>query len=408
MLKPKIQFLINSLISGGAERVAVNLFSKLSKKYDIHFYIILNDIFYKTPKSIKFKPLSNYSIKQGNIKFLSAILKSFFKYLKETQKNNPDLLISFLEISNFLNILVAKITGEKVIISVHCNPNNMYPKYTLYGKVHRTLIKLLYPNVDKIITVSKQIEQILIKNYNIPKEKIKTIYNPHPINKYQKLANEPLEKKYQKIFKDSFVFINIGRLTEPKGQWFLIRAFKKVSKKYPNAKLIILGEGELKEKLQELINKLNLQDKVFLLGRQDNVFKFLKNSHCFVFSSLWEGLPNTVIEALSINLPIISTDCKTGPREILCPELDIEEKIYYPYYGKYGILTKPFPRKFIFKSLEEEPLIEEEKLLSELMVKMIENESLRKKYSSGLERAKDFDVDKIVKEWENVIDSLIK
>lgn len=140
---------------------------------------------------------------------------------------------------------------------------------------------------------------------------------------------------------------------------------------------------------------------------QKNPFKFLKHSNCFVFSSLWEGLPNTVIEALSLNLPVISTDCKTGPREILCPELNISDKIDYPYYGKYGILTKPFSREFIWQDLNEKPLIEEEKMLADLMIKMIEDEDLRKRYSNGLERAKDFDIEKIIKEWKLLIEGTI-
>ena len=223
------------------------------------------------------------------------------------------------------------------------------------------------------------------------------------MSKYQELSNEPLEEQYQNTFKNSFVFINIGRLTEAKGQWFLIRSFKEVVEKYPNAKLIILGEGELKEKLQDLINKLNLQNNVHLLGMQKNPFKFLKHSNCFVFPSLWEGLPNTVIEALSLNIPIISADCKTGPREILCPELNIDNNIDYPYFGKYGILTKPFPRMFIWNDLDEKPLIEEEKILFDLMIKMIEDENLKTRYFNGLERAKDFDIGKISKEWEKLL-----
>ena len=280
----------------------------------------------------------------------------------------------------------------------------MYPNDSIYGKTHNFLIKILYPKADKVVVVSEEIKNILIENYNIPKEKIKTIYNPHYISKYQELSKEPLEQKYQNIFKNSFVFINIGRLTEAKGQWFLIRSFKEVVEKYPNAKLIILGEGELKEKLQDLINKLNLQNNVHLLGMQKNPFKFLKHSNCFVFPSLWESWGQVLVEALTLNLSIISTDLKTGPREILTPELDINYKMDYPYYGKYGILTKPFPRETIFKSLDEKPLIEEEKMLVDLMIKIIEDEELRKKrYSNGLERAKDFDVNKVIKEWESNI-----
>ena len=403
----KIQFLINSLTSGGAEKVAITLFNELSKsdKYKIFFFTLEKDKFYDLNRKIKYKNLSNLNLKTNKLLKILLVPFLFLKYLIKTKKTNPDVLVSFLEISNFINILTAKILKKPVIISERINPKLMFDNSTLYGKVHNFLIKFLYPKADKIIIVSKEIEEILIKHYNIPKEKIKTIYNPHYINKYQQLSNES-EEKYKNIFKESFVFINIGRLTEQKGQWFLIRAFRKVVDKYPKAKLIILGDGELKNKLQNLINKLNLQNNVYLLGLQKNPFKFLKHSDCFVLSSLWEGLPNTLIEALSLNLPVISTDCKTGPREILCPELDINDKISYPYYGKYGILTKPLPREMIFKSLDEKPLIEEEKMLADLMIKMIEDEKLREKYSNGVERARDFDVEKIIKEWEKIINRI--
>ncbi len=397
----KILIVISSLKrQGGAEKVAYTLGKFLEKKYEIFYF---NFYSYKEEYDVKNRFCLN---EEFSTSFLVKI-KKLFKRSKEisdyTKRNDFKLILSFMEEANFSSILSKFFNKNlKVICSVRTNPKVAYEKSVLYN----FLIKLLYPKSDRVITLSKGVEQILIKNYKIPKEKVKTIYNPHPIEEYQKLSNEPLEEKYKEIFKDSFVFINIGRLTEAKGQWFLIRAFRKVVEKYPKAKLIILGEGELKEKLQELIKKLNLQNNVFLLGRQDNVFKFLKNSYCFVFSSLWEGLPNTLIESLSVNLPIISTDCKTGPREILAPELSLEEKVSYPYYGKYGILTKPFPRRYIFKTLDEEPLIEEEKMLADLMIEMIENKDLRKKYSNGLERVKDFDVKKIVKEWEEVIEEV--
>ncbi len=127
-----------------------------------------------------------------------------------------------------------------------------------------------------------------------------------------------------------------------------------------------------------------MENNVFLLGAQSNPFKFLKYSHCFVLSSLWEGLPNVLIEALSMNLPIMSTDCETGPREILCSELDINEEIIYPYYGRYGILTKPFSEEFIWNDINEESLTKEENLLANLMIKIIENKNLRKKYSNSI------------------------
>ncbi|MBW9221134.1 glycosyltransferase [Methanothermococcus sp. SCGC AD-155-M21] len=401
----KIQFLINSLVSGGAERVAVNLLNELSKRrYAIVLHTLEKDKHYDTDRNILYKPLSNLTVGTHNAIRIFYLPTIIIKYFIESIKNKPDIFISFLELSNFINIFVGKgLINKKVVISTRINPLIMYPSETIYGKIHNTLIKLLYPKADKVIAVSKKIRDVLSNQYNIPREKIGVIYNPHNIQNYLKLSEELIEDKYREIFKDSFVFINIGRLTEQKGQWFLIRAFKKVVEAHSNAKLIILGEGELRKELEDLIRKLNLENKVFLVGVHKNPFKFLKNSQCYTFPSLWEGLPNTLIEALTLNLPIISTDCETGPREILTPELNIDKKIDYPYFGKYGILIKPFPRNYIFKDLEEKILIEQEKQLAELMIRMVEDKDLRKKYSNGLERARDFDMDRIIKRWEKVV-----
>ena len=340
------------------------------------------------------------------------ILRRTYKILKIIRKFKPDIVITHHDDANISIIPVIILTkifrisdNIKFILWIRNNPIESY-KEGLYSKIVLLAYNYFYKYADIIIVQTITNKKIIESNFKSLKGKIEIIPNIYDISKLQQLSNEPLEKEYENIFKDSFVFINIGRLTEQKGQWFLIRAFKKVAEKYPNVKVIILGDGELKDKLQELINNLNLQNNVHLLGMQENPFKFLKHSNCFVFTSLWEGLPNTVIEALSLNLPVISTDCKTGPREILCPELDIDAKINYPYYGKYGILTKPFPRAYIWESLDEKPLIEEEKMLAELMIKMIEDEELRKKYSNGLERAEDFDVEKIIKEWERVINEI--
>jgi len=333
------------------------------------------------------------------------ILKRTYKIFKVIKEFKPDLVITHHDDANISiipTLLICKFlknTNIKFYAFIHAGAEQ-YNTKDLYTRLIKFIIKNFYKYFDKVYTVSRGNKKLLKRYFNL--QNLDVFYLPIDINKYQQLSNEPLEKEYQNIFKNSFVFINIGRLTEAKGQWFLIRAFKKVAEKYLNAKLIILGDGELKDKLQELINKLNLQNNVYLLGIQENPFKFLKHSNCFVFPSLWESWGQVLVESLTLNLPVISTDCKTGPREILCPELDIDAKIDYPYYGKYGILTKPFPREYIWKSLDERPLIEEEKMLAELMIKMIEDEELRKKYSNGLERAKDFDVEKIIKKWEKL------
>ncbi len=142
---------------------------------------------------------------------------------------------------------------------------------------------------------------------------------------------------------------------------------------------------------------------MFLLGGQENVFPFLKNSDCFVFTSLWEGLPLSLIEALSVNLPVISADCKTGPREVLCPESDLDKSINYPYLGEHAILTKPFPNELLFKNLEESPLNESEKMFSNMMIRIIKDPAFREKYSNTRELANNFSYKKIVGEWDDLL-----
>jgi len=193
-------------------------------------------------------------------------------------------------------------------------------------------------------------------------------------------SQEELPPEYKELMqcKDEtahFNFINLGRLNRQKGQWFLIRSFRQVVDKYNNARLFILGEGDLKDELENLIHELNLDENIFILGRQENVFPFLLNSHCFILSSLWEGLPMALIEALSLNLPIISTDCRTGPREILCPELDLNEEIDYPYLGEYAILSQPLPNQLLLNNVDEITLLKSEKILTDLMIKMMEDEN---------------------------------
>ncbi|MGP8022465.1 MAG: glycosyltransferase, partial [Methanobacterium sp.] len=308
-------------------------------------------------------------------------------------------IISVGEVANFHAVLSRWLFKNNVhiIISQH-----MSPEIFLNDKVKYHSIKFFYPRADETVCVSKDTERILNETYGI--QNTQTIYNMMNLTENIKQSKEELPEEYKELFKGNyFNFINMGRLTRQKGQCFLIRSFRKVVNKHENARLFLLGDGTLKKELKNLINKLNLNKNVFLLDVQENVFPFLKNSDCFIFSSLWEGLPIVLIEALSMNLPIISTDCKTGPREILCPELDLKKEINYPYYCKYGILNQPFDDKLLFKNLEEAPLGKSENMMSDLMINIIEDTGLRKKYSNGQKLSEKFDEEQIMKNWENIL-----
>lgn len=398
----KILILLDSLaIGGGAERIASILGDELYHRgYEIH-YLTFQD---KKPRyhcKGEYHTLNRET--PGNIIIRGLnFIKNAARIKKICDEISINTIISVGEISN-LHAVLSRLMGNKVavIVSQHINP-----EIHLNSRLKVNTINFFYSQADKTVCVSRETEKILKEKFGVTNTV--TIYNMVDVKKNIKLAQEELPADCKEIFnqelnQNGFNFINLGSLFPQKGHCFLIRSFRKVADHNAHAKLFILGEGDLRSKLEDLIRMLGLKRNVYLLGNKANIFPFLRKSHCFVFSSLWEGFPMTLIEALSLNIPIISTDCKTGPREALCPEIPIEEKIEYPYFGRYGILNQPFPNEMVFKSLDEKPLNKSEEMLADTMIEMLENSDLQKRYSRGIEFAREFDKNKMINFWENII-----
>ena len=399
----KILILVDSLkIGGGSDKFAAILGSELHDEgYDVSF-LTLSDEDPKYEFKGDYYTLNEKDIYGNNIKRFFKLLKYSPRVKKLCEELEIDAIISAGDPANFHALLSRYFFGNetRIIISQH-----MSPDIFLESSIKSNLIKFFYPRADKTVCVSKEIEKILNEKYDVGNTL--TIYNMMDIEENIKLSPEELPSEYKEIVvghgEDHLNFINIGRLDRQKGQWFLIRSFKKVVDNFENARLFIIGEGDLKHDLEYLINELNLENNVFLLGNVENVFTFLGNCDCFVFTSLWEGFGLVLVEALSVNLPTISTDCKTGPREILCPELDLDTEIEYPYYGNSGILIQTPPNKFLLNNIDEVPLIKEEDVLADLMTKIIEDEEVQNKYSNGLLQAENFDEKKIMAQWNELL-----
>ena len=415
MNKKKVMFIIPHLGSGGAERVVANLCNGLADyerivlifeniiKHNVDAWVI--SINSPATQSL-FKKLLNFPVRYLKIRKLKEEIK-------------PDFVVSLLEPANLFNVL-AKISSQKTILSFHSNYITSLQENPSFGRgiarsilktIYTLALKTIYKRADLLIAISKGVAEDLIKNYGINSNKVKVIYNPYPIDEIRELAKESLGS-HEEIFKHP-VLITAGRLTKQKGQWYLLRVFKALKEKHKDLKLVILGEGELKEYLVELSKELGLKTyvwdrdelsesfDVYFLGFQKNPFKFMARSKLFVFPSLWEGFPNALVEAMACGVCVVSSDCRSGPREILAPNTDFNYQTQKPEFVEYGVLMPVFDVKY---KTAKEPLEEREIMWVEAIDKLLEDESLRKSYSEkAKQRAEDFRIEKIVQDWKGIL-----
>ncbi len=317
----------SELGKGGAER-SVSLLSYYLelRGYNVTLCILSGtdrEKFYATCKDVVFIDPPAHSGLLGKIRSWIYRYKSV-KKLK--QSKNIDVSISFLEGPDYINILTKgniktylSIRGSKAHDKVISGLKGMLRK--------RFLIPYFYRKADGIICVTHALCDELEQHFGIPKQHLHTIYNFYETDAIEKKTSEALTTKEQNIFTQP-VIITSGRLHVAKEHDKLIRILAKV-KKHINARLVLLGDGELKGNLISLCNSLGLTHcdwnngattanaDVYFMGFQANPFKYYAHSKLFALSSSWEGFPNVLAEALICNIPVISTDCPTGPREIL-------------------------------------------------------------------------------------------
>jgi glycosyltransferase involved in cell wall biosynthesis len=203
-----------------------------------------------------------------------------------------------------------------IFVSVHntlsrVNKNSTHVK----ERVVSALLHSHYPRADKIIAVSDGVAEDVSMALSIPRSHVLTIYNPVITPLMHERAAESVDHSWFEAGQPPVV-LGIGRLTRQKDFGTLIHAFAEVVKRRP-ARLVILGEGEDRHMLEMQVKQLGLENSVCLPGFAQNPYAYLARCGAFVLSSLWEGLPTVLIEALACGAPVVATDCPNGPREIL-------------------------------------------------------------------------------------------
>jgi N-acetylgalactosamine-N,N'-diacetylbacillosaminyl-diphospho-undecaprenol 4-alpha-N-acetylgalactosaminyltransferase len=338
----KIAVFIYSLGGGGAERVVSQLIPYLENNgFDVYLILMNNTCVY--PFETKNKPffLENSKTTESNVlKFLKIPFLAY-KYHIFLKKNKINKSFSFLTRPGFISVLTKWFNKKRtIIISERSNSSLQYGNHNLQSWINNFLIKELYPKADLIIANSNGNAQDLITNYNVPRYKITTIYNPISLEAI--FAIEPKKD----FFDTNYInLVSVGRLDNGKNHQLLIKSLEFF--KLQKVRLYIFGDGILKDELEKTIQDLKLENYVFLMGFESNIYKYLKAADLFVFSSNHEGFPNVILEAMACELPIVSTNCPSGPNEIfkVNTDYDFSDNVL----TDYGILV---PRNNIKKMVE--------------------------------------------------------
>ena len=388
-MKKNIMFIVPTLCGGGAEKTVANLSNYLIQDYNVDI-VVFKDTETKYAYSGNLTILSNK--KHNNIfkKVLFAI-EAVFKLKKLKREKNIDYAISFLTQTDILNVF-SKVNRTKTLISIRNTDSILMRK-----KLLKLITDISCKKCNHIISISNQVKDDLINNFHVNEDKITTIYNPS-----LKIEFGKNEMQLNDEFFENDVCINVARMVDQKGQWHLIRAFSKVVLANPKAKLIILGEGILEGYLRELINEYNLNENIIILGFVDNPYDYIKKSKCFIFSSLYEGLGNAILESLACSVPVISCDCISGPREILSPKSNYNDKVKDKIdYAEFGILVPTFDG---VKRSAKENLTFEEEIMANAIINFFEENKFIHYKAMAEKRSKDFDIMEIVEQWRELLE----
>ncbi len=371
----KVMFVVPTLSGGGAERVVLYLLKFIDRKKYIPELVVFEkkgEFFQDLPTDVRVHSLKKRISRLFGLQWLVSLeLARLFK------KERPDIVISFMWYTNFVTLIAGFCSYSykpNIIVSERYSISKSL-EGRLVEWMRKKVIKFLYPKAKRIIANSRGLQEELINFCHLPEEKIITIYNPADIDYIRTLSAVDVEED---IFSEETpIVLAIGRLTSQKGFDYLIKAIHIVNLEGLKTYLVLLGQGKEEKKLKKLVSQLQIEDRVFLLGFQSNPYKYLARATVFVLSSLYEGFPNVLLEAMALGVPSVATRCPTGPDELITDGVD-------------GLLVPPADAE----------------ALAEAIKRLLSDKSLRKALGAkARKRAEEFEVKKIVREYERVIES---
>ena len=363
----KITIVIHSLGGGGAERAAVLLAQGLvAKKHQVSFITLSGQEFdfYHLPKNIPRIALKVIGSSANLLQAVQNNLQRLQSLRRAIDSCQPDVVISFLDKTNVLTLIACLGSKYPLVVSEQNDPTQ-----NDIGRIWNFLRRLVYPFATTVVSCSQGVN----RNWNwLNSQQKAVIYNPLVKTSELEAVSIELDPNQKKV-------VAMGRLTSQKGFDLLLKAFGMINTKFSDWQLIILGEGEQRKQLEQLIQELGIEQQVMIPGLVSNPFPILKQCDLFVLSSRYEGFGNVIIEAMACGLPVISTDCPSGPGEIITS-------------GDNGILVPN----------------QEKDSLAKAMADLMSNPERRQEISAKAYLAlSKFEIDVIVNQWEELFTKMI-
>lgn len=406
----KVGLVLFSLAGGGAERNAINLahyFKRNNKVLDLILFKNVDE--YKNTINWKINEIPIISLHNSPQKIPSLLLsfkaiEIFIKLLFTAYRNKYDILIGGAEyLPYYYVVLAAKLFHIKSIIIVGNYLDEDLKTYSLLFKFfHKFLLYFFLNKADSIICVSNGLTKITIDDFHIPTHRVQTVYNGLDGTEIRRLIMTCINNSRFK--RDDYIAC-LGRLVYKKGHKHLISSFYEVVKTFPNLKLLIIGTGPLKKQLKKQVKVLNLESNIYFLGFEKNPFRYIAGAKIFISPSLFEGFGNVIIEAMMCGVPVVSTDCPHGPREIISGNLygSPLKRSGKIEYCKFGVLTPSIERNDTAKTV-----VDKEGLMSQAIIRLLSDKNLYNQYRKvSAKRAQQFTIEKMGNAYLEVIKHIV-
>ncbi|WP_215114277.1 glycosyltransferase [Exiguobacterium sp. s70] len=400
-MKKNLVLLIPQMYRGGAERVVSRLSSLLKNDYNIKV-VVFDDS--RISYDLDCEIISLNVPPQINSTWFSKIINvvlRVYRYSKFKRTYQTDITYSFGDTANIINIL--SFGNDKKITSIRGFKRVKTGKNFTEKFITKPVSKFIANKSNKIVSVSELISYNISYHYNISKDKIITSYNGYDIANILKKSEENIEQEVSDFIQNKKVIISAGTFRHEKGYWHLLKSFYELKKINDKAVLLILGEDYNGEKLKSdlLTTELKLEDSVMFLGYKKNPYKYFNVADTYVLSSVFEGFPNAMVEAMACSLPIVATDCPSGPREILEPSLSLGKKVTEPLYGEFGCLVPKFSEKEDYRANE---IHDEHKSTAEVINKLLTDQQINSFYrNQSLKRANQFSYESWLKKQVEIL-----